>query len=84
MSSPSTDNDYCEDNPGVCIGVPVAVSLATVIVLVVVVLLFVYPTTRNMICELLIFKSMHTCNNSISTLIVILFHQTSKAKDFSE
>ena len=76
-TSPSTDNDYCEDNPGVCIGVPVAVSLATVVA---VMLLFVYPTTRNMICELLIFKSRYTHNNSISTLIVTLFHQ----KRFSE
>ena len=50
-SSPSTDN-YCEDNPGVCIGIPVVVAIAILIVLAVVVLLLAYSNSRRMLCEL--------------------------------
>ena len=49
--SSSTDN-YCEDNPGVCIGVPVVVAVAVLIILVILLLLFACPDSRRMFCEL--------------------------------
>ena len=60
-SSPQfKDPDYCVDNSGVCIGVPVA-AIIILILLVFVVILFAYPTTRNMICELQILLVMLLC-----------------------
>ncbi|XP_065915904.1 uncharacterized protein [Dysidea avara] len=50
--SSSTDN-YCEDNPGVCIGVPVVVAVAVLIILVILLLLFACPDSRRMFLALL-------------------------------